>query len=182
MWCRRSHCYGCTSATVEHCITLLRAMATNSTLKSTLCGQVSVFCIMNSAYNCCNILQICDVCDFCHFISELLCPSHWVCKPAYLVPVSSQDKLGGLWQEKWGHHGGGSLISPDGVAPSRIVGVSVCGISPCTMCVCVVFKDVHLIYYSYCSPLLMEHIGSCDVHLRVCCFHPQYYYDALFFC
>jgi len=26
-------------------------------------------------------------------------PSHWVCKPAYSVPVPSQDKLGGLWQE-----------------------------------------------------------------------------------
>jgi len=26
-------------------------------------------------------------------------PSHWVCKPAYLVPVLSQDKLGGLQQE-----------------------------------------------------------------------------------
>jgi len=26
-------------------------------------------------------------------------PSHWVCKPAYLVPVPSQDKLEGLWQE-----------------------------------------------------------------------------------
>jgi len=26
-------------------------------------------------------------------------PSHWVCKPAYLVPLSSQDKLGGLLQE-----------------------------------------------------------------------------------
>jgi len=25
--------------------------------------------------------------------------SHWVCKPAYLVPVPSQDKLGGLQQE-----------------------------------------------------------------------------------
>ena len=26
-------------------------------------------------------------------------PSHWICKPAYLVPVTSQDKLGGLRQE-----------------------------------------------------------------------------------
>jgi len=26
-------------------------------------------------------------------------PRHWVCKPAYLVPVPSQDKLRGLWQE-----------------------------------------------------------------------------------
>jgi len=36
---KRSRCFGCTSATVEHCITLLRAMATNPTLKSYLCGQ-----------------------------------------------------------------------------------------------------------------------------------------------
>jgi len=27
-------------------------------------------------------------------------PSHHVCKPAYLVPVPSQDKLGGLCQER----------------------------------------------------------------------------------
>jgi len=26
-------------------------------------------------------------------------PSHWVCKPAYLVPVPSHNKLGGLRQE-----------------------------------------------------------------------------------
>jgi len=26
-------------------------------------------------------------------------PRHWVCKPAYLVPLPSQDKVGGLWQE-----------------------------------------------------------------------------------
>jgi len=32
-----------------------------------------------------------------------------------------------------GDHGGGSLISPDGVAPSRIVGVSASDISPCTI-------------------------------------------------
>jgi len=25
--------------------------------------------------------------------------SHWVCTPAYLVPVPSQNKLGGLQQE-----------------------------------------------------------------------------------
>jgi len=62
-------------------------------------------------------------------------PSHWVCKPLYLVPVPSQDKLGGLRQEghrhKNGEVGGGSLISPDGVAPSQIVGVSAADISPC---------------------------------------------------
>jgi len=28
-------------------------------------------------------------------------PSHWVYKPAYLVPVPSQDKLGGLQQERY---------------------------------------------------------------------------------
>jgi len=27
-------------------------------------------------------------------------PSHWVCKPAYLVPVPNQDRLGGLRQEE----------------------------------------------------------------------------------
>jgi len=27
-------------------------------------------------------------------------PSPWVCKPAYLVAVPSQDKFGGLWQEE----------------------------------------------------------------------------------
>jgi len=25
----------------------------------------------------------------------IIYPSHWVCKPAYLVPVPSQDKVGG---------------------------------------------------------------------------------------
>ena len=65
---------------------------------------------------------------------------HWVCKPAYLVPVPSQDKLGrvvarwasgvkmGGW---WRTFGCGSLISPDGVAPSHIVGVSASVIFPC---------------------------------------------------
>ena len=65
-------------------------------------------------------------------------PSHWVCKPAYLVPVLSQDKLGALRQEghpayKWGDEGGRSLISPDGVAPRQIVGVSASDIFPCTI-------------------------------------------------
>jgi len=32
-------------------------------------------------------------------IAYSLMPNHWVCKPAYLVPVPSQDKLGGLYQE-----------------------------------------------------------------------------------
>jgi len=62
---------------------------------------------------------------FCLVPADLQ-PRQWVCKPAYLMPVRSQDKLGGLRQEghpaqKWGDEGGGSLISPDGVAPSRIV-------------------------------------------------------------
>ena len=34
---------------------------------------------------------------------------------------------------KMGDEGGGSLISPDGVAPSRIVGMSASDISPCTI-------------------------------------------------
>jgi len=55
---------------------------------------------------------------------------HWVCKPAHLVLVPSQDKVGGLRQEgypvkKWGTDAGGSMISPDGVAPSLMVGVCV---------------------------------------------------------
>jgi len=32
-----------------------------------------------------------------------------------------------------GEEGGGSLISPDGVTPSRIVGVSAADILPCTI-------------------------------------------------
>jgi len=56
-------------------------------------------------------------------------PSHCICKPAYLVLVAIQDKLGRLWQEghpaqKWGDNGGGSLISPDGLVPIHIVAVS----------------------------------------------------------
>ena len=34
---------------------------------------------------------------------------------------------------KWGDDGGGLLISPDGVVPSRIVSVSASDISPCTI-------------------------------------------------
>ena len=34
---------------------------------------------------------------------------------------------------KMGHEGGGLLVSPDGVAPSRIVGVSASDISPSTI-------------------------------------------------
>jgi len=50
-------------------------------------------------------------------------PNCWVCKPAYLVPIPSQDKLGGLWQNG-GDDGGGAPISLDGVASSWIVGAS----------------------------------------------------------
>jgi len=54
------------------------------------------------------------------------------------VHAPSQDKFGGLRQEghpaqKWGHKGDGSLISPAGVAPSRIVDVSASDISSCTI-------------------------------------------------
>jgi len=53
------------------------------------------------------------------------------------VPVASQDNLGGLRQEghpayKLTDDGGGLLISPDGVAPSRMVNVSASDISLCT--------------------------------------------------
>jgi len=61
----------------------------------------------------------------------------WICKPAYLVPVPSQDEVGGLRQEghsayKMGDEGGGSLISLDGVAPIWMVSVSTSVILPCT--------------------------------------------------
>jgi len=39
----------------------------------------------------------------------------------------------GIWYKKWGDGGGGSLISPDGVAPRQIVDVSASDIFPCTM-------------------------------------------------
>jgi len=53
------------------------------------------------------------------------------------MPVPSQDKVGGLQQEgrpaqKWVDDGGGSLISPDGVAPIRMVGMSASALYPCT--------------------------------------------------
>ena len=59
-------------------------------------------------------------------------------QPAYLVPVPSQDKLGGLLQEghpmeKWKNEGGGSLISTDGVATSQIVSVSASDVFPCAI-------------------------------------------------
>ena len=38
--CRMRHCYGCASATVEHCMTLIRALAINTGLRSIICGQV----------------------------------------------------------------------------------------------------------------------------------------------
>ncbi|ESN92599.1 hypothetical protein HELRODRAFT_189521 [Helobdella robusta] len=36
---RKTYCYGCAISTVEHCITLLRAMSTTANLKNYLCGQ-----------------------------------------------------------------------------------------------------------------------------------------------
>ncbi|KAI0242917.1 E3 ubiquitin-protein ligase UBR4 [Lamellibrachia satsuma] len=33
------HCYGCASATVEHCMTLIRALAINTNLRSIICSQ-----------------------------------------------------------------------------------------------------------------------------------------------
>jgi len=33
------------------------------------------------------------------FLAAMHSESHWVCKPAYLVPVPSQDKLGRLCKE-----------------------------------------------------------------------------------
>jgi len=38
-----------------------------------------------------------------YLLTMLLEPSHWVCKPAYLMPVPSQDKVGGLQHpQMWG--------------------------------------------------------------------------------
>lgn len=37
---KASNCYGCASAAVEHCITLLRALVTNSDMRQMLCSQV----------------------------------------------------------------------------------------------------------------------------------------------
>jgi len=44
---------------------------------------------------------------YCLIILIIVEPCHWVCKPAYLVPVPSLDKLEGLRQNghpalKWG--------------------------------------------------------------------------------
>ena len=36
---KASNCYGCASSAVEHCITLLRALVTNTNLRQILCGQ-----------------------------------------------------------------------------------------------------------------------------------------------
>ena len=63
---------------------------------------------------------------------------YWVCKPAYLVLVPSQDKGGGLQQEghpvwKMGDDGGGSLVSPGEVVPTRMVGVFASVIFFCTI-------------------------------------------------
>jgi len=60
--------------------------------------------------------------------------SHWVRKPVP-EPVPSQDKVGWFWQEgiqrKNGDEGGGSLINPDGVAPSLMFGVPASDIFSC---------------------------------------------------
>jgi len=59
-------------------------------------------------------------------------PSHRVCKPAYLVPVPSQDKLGGLFQERhpakkwWGWQRWGHQLVWMGWQSIRIVGASFC--------------------------------------------------------
>ena len=50
-------------------------------------------------------------------------------KPGYIGRVSAGRASGA----KMGDVGGGSLISPDVVMPSQIVGVSASDISPCTM-------------------------------------------------
>ena len=61
-----------------------------------------------------------------------------LCNPAYLMPDPSQDKWEGSGRNgircKNGGKGdgGGSLIGPDGVAPSWTVGVSASVIFPCT--------------------------------------------------
>ena len=58
-------------------------------------------------------------------------PSHLVlCNPAFLVPVTSQDKLRGccrkgIWHKNGWDDGGGGTDSPDRVASSRTVGASV---------------------------------------------------------
>jgi len=74
------------------------------------------------------------------YADVLLSLLYWVCKPAYSVPVSSQDKLGGrrvaagrASNVKMGDEGGGSLVSSDGMVPIRVVSVSASDISPCTI-------------------------------------------------
>ena len=42
------------------------------------------------------LVRIAPTCIACLFQ-----PSHRVCKLAYLMPVPSQDKLGGFWQEEY---------------------------------------------------------------------------------
>lgn len=48
-----TRCYGCTTATVEHCVTLLRALATNSVMRAELCQGVS-------ASNLCSFSSVCQ--------------------------------------------------------------------------------------------------------------------------
>jgi len=56
------------------------------------------------------LLALCVVCRvqhrncdqssvLCHVNVTFIEPSHSVCKPAYLVPVPNQDKVGGLQQD-----------------------------------------------------------------------------------
>jgi len=68
--------------------------------------------------------------------SSQLKASHWVCKPAYLVPVPRQDKLGVAAGRASGVNIGmmadGLLISQDGVAPSQLsLSLSAFVIFPC---------------------------------------------------
>jgi len=67
-------------------------------------------------------------------------PRHWACKPAYLVPVSSHDKVGGGVAagrapsvKMGGMFGGGSLIIPVGVAPIWMVSVYASVVLDCTI-------------------------------------------------
>jgi len=39
---KSSNCFGCASAAVEHCVTLLRALVTNTNLRQILCSQVGM--------------------------------------------------------------------------------------------------------------------------------------------
>lgn len=46
---KASNCFGCASAAVEHCITLLRALVTNPSMRQILCSQVRhCLCLVNN--------------------------------------------------------------------------------------------------------------------------------------